>query len=285
MAWRNLSKRRRIAVAIVVIAAAILVYMNTGPRPGHVVDEARAANRDAASFPAADEDYFAAWTAPSRSRPTRSRAATPGSSGPAATTASGTDGPAHYGQPRSSENPYVLSGAEIQPGQPVGIFRPGQRAVFRQGDRSRSEAARAVAGSALARLPARSVRKRAEVSGRGDRRPRQEHPGGLVLRLRQRHRRAAAVPNPDFDEAPPRPGTRSATTPIPSYYNRKDLVRPYRVGMACGFCHVGPDPVKPPADAENPKWENLSSSNVGAQYFWVDRIFDWDADPRPSSSS
>ncbi len=28
----------------------------------------------------------------------------------------------------------------------------------------------------------------------------------------------------------------------------------------------------------NPKWENLSS-NVGAQYFWVDRIFYWDADP------
>src|SRR5262249_4684474 len=28
---------------------------------------------------------------------------------------------------------------------------------------------------------------------------------------------------------------------------------------------------------ENPKWENLSS-NVGAQYFWVDRIFAWEAD-------
>jgi len=48
--------------------------------------------------------------------------------------------------------------------------------------------------------------------------------------------------------------------------------------MSCGFCHVGPNPVKPPADPNNPKWENLSS-NVGAQYFWVDRIFDWNADP------
>ena len=37
-----------------------------------------------------------------------------------------------------------------------------------------------------------------------------------------------------------------------------------------------PEPVKPPADPENPKWANLSS-NVGAQYFWVDRIFVWDA--------
>ena len=56
--------------------------------------------------------------------------------------------------------------------------------------------------------------------------------------------------------------------------------------MSCGFCHVGPNPVKPPADPENPKWENLSS-NVGAQYFWVDRIFNWKATTteRTSSSS
>ena len=75
---------------------------------------------------------------------------------------------------------------------------------------------------------------------------------------------------------PRRSGTRTSITPIRSYYNSKDLIRPYRVGMSCGFCHVGPNPVKPPADPENPKWENLSS-NVGAQYFWIDRIFDWDA--------
>jgi hypothetical protein len=47
--------------------------------------------------------------------------------------------------------------------------------------------------------------------------------------------------------------------------------------MSCGFCHVGPNPIKPPADPENPKWENLAS-NVGAQYFWVDRIFAWKKD-------
>ncbi len=53
-------------------------------------------------------------------------------------------------------------------------------------------------------------------------------------------------------------------------------MKPYRVGMSCAFCHVGPNPVKPPADPENPRWENLSS-NVGAQYFWWDRVFDWKA--------
>jgi hypothetical protein len=49
-------------------------------------------------------------------------------------------------------------------------------------------------------------------------------------------------------------------------------VKPYRVGMSCGLCHVGPNPIYPPADPNNPEWANLSS-NVGAQYFWTDRIF------------
>ena len=168
---------------------------------------------------------------------------------------------------------------EDQPRSPLGVSRPGQRAVLRQADRPRSEAARAVARSALARLPAGSVRERAEVSGRRDRRARQDDRARLVLRVRHRHRRVAPVSQPRLRRARPRRrGTPNATTPIPRYYNSNTLVRPYRVGMSCGFCHVGPNPMKPPADPENPKWENLSS-NVGAQYFWVDRIFDWDADP------
>ncbi|HEV2353296.1 MAG TPA: hypothetical protein VGR89_03590, partial [Puia sp.] len=85
-------------------------------------------------------------------------------------------------------------------------------------------------------------------------------------------------PNPAFDEAAAKKWDPVRYYNDPSYYNNKDLIRPYRVGMSCGFCHIGPNPVKPPADPENPKWENLSS-NVGAQYFWVDRIFDWQADP------
>lgn len=63
----------------------------------------------------------------------------------------------------------------------------------------------------------------------------------------------------------------------PTYYNDKTLVRPYRVGMSCAFCHVGPSPTNPPADFENPKWSNLNS-NPGAQYFWVDRILLWEKD-------
>lgn len=84
-------------------------------------------------------------------------------------------------------------------------------------------------------------------------------------------------PNPDFDEEAQKKWDPVRYYEDPSYYLSKDLVKPYRIGMSCGFCHVGPNPLKPPADPENPQWENLSS-NVGAQYFWVDRIFDWAAD-------
>jgi hypothetical protein len=84
-------------------------------------------------------------------------------------------------------------------------------------------------------------------------------------------------PNPDFDEAAEKKWDPVRYYTDPSYYESKDLIRPYRVGMSCGFCHVGPNPNNAPADPEHPKWENLSS-NVGAQYFWIDRIFDWDAD-------
>ena len=94
------------------------------------------------------------------------------------------------------------------------------------------------------------------------------YPTGVVgLRL---------FPNPEFDAKAKAHWDAQKYYTDPSYIT-KDLVRPYRVGMSCGFCHVGPNPLKPPADPDNPKWENLSS-NVGAQYFWFDRIFSWNAD-------
>jgi len=79
-------------------------------------------------------------------------------------------------------------------------------------------------------------------------------------------------PNPDFDEKAAKQWDPQRYYTDPSYYNRKDLIRPYRVGMSCGFCHIGPSPVNPPADPEHPAFANLSSS-VGAQYMWVDRLF------------
>jgi hypothetical protein len=84
-------------------------------------------------------------------------------------------------------------------------------------------------------------------------------------------------PNPDFDEQAASKWDAKRYYEDPTYYLSKDLVKPYRVGMSCGFCHVGPNPVKPPDNPEHPEWKHLSS-NVGAQYFWIDRIFSWEAD-------
>ena len=79
-------------------------------------------------------------------------------------------------------------------------------------------------------------------------------------------------PNPNFDARAAARWDPEKYYTDPNYAGDKDLVKPYRVGMSCGLCHVGPNPINPPADPNNPEWANLSS-NVGAQYFWVDRIF------------
>jgi len=46
---------------------------------------------------------------------------------------------------------------------------------------------------------------------------------------------------------------------------------PFRIGMACGACHISYDPLKPPADPNNPKWENIDGL-VGNQYSRVSQM-------------
>lgn len=84
-------------------------------------------------------------------------------------------------------------------------------------------------------------------------------------------------PNPDFDEAAAKRWDPERYYTDPDYYNDPNLVRPYRVGMSCGMCHVGPSPIHPPADPSNPEFSNLSST-VGAQYLWFGRLFAYRAD-------
>jgi len=87
-------------------------------------------------------------------------------------------------------------------------------------------------------------------------------------------------PNPLFDKkAEEAWGDGSRFYDDRDFYESSSLVRPYRVGMTCGFCHVGPSPINPPDDPENPRLANLTS-NPGAQYFWIDRIFFWNAKGR-----
>ncbi|AZZ35954.1 hypothetical protein CIK05_03815 [Bdellovibrio sp. qaytius] len=80
--------------------------------------------------------------------------------------------------------------------------------------------------------------------------------------------------NPEFDAKAAAKWDANRYYNDPSYYSDPSLVKPYRVGMSCAFCHVGPNPVNQPANFNSPKWANLSS-NVGAQYFWFDRVFNF----------
>jgi len=78
--------------------------------------------------------------------------------------------------------------------------------------------------------------------------------------------------NPDFDEKAKAAWDPKRYYSDPAYYSDPTLIKPYRVGMSCGFCHVGPSPTHPPEDPANPQWADLNST-VGAQYMWVDRLF------------
>jgi hypothetical protein len=46
---------------------------------------------------------------------------------------------------------------------------------------------------------------------------------------------------------------------------------PFRIGMSCGACHISYDPLKPPADASKPTWDNIDGL-VGNQYSRISQI-------------
>ena len=248
-------------------------------RPGHVLDEARRAHRQVASFPAADEDYFhdmdgggnltpdevqgrntwIVWTAGNDRFWDTISVNSVGTLDFLKTLSS------HPGLKFSRDNRWRYLGLVNEP-----CFEKATGPdPDRQGlwlDRRRAD---------CPPDPFENAKKYPGVAlgARGKNLPAGSYYGwatGIVgLRL---------FPNPAFDEAAAKRWDPKRFYDDPSYYNSKDLVKPYRVGMSCGFCHVGPSPVHPPADPENPKWADLSS-NVGAQYFWIDRIFSWQADP------
>ncbi len=47
---------------------------------------------------------------------------------------------------------------------------------------------------------------------------------------------------------------------------------PYLAGLTCGLCHIAFNPAKPPADPENPQWENLAGA-LGNQYIREGEMF------------
>ena len=87
-------------------------------------------------------------------------------------------------------------------------------------------------------------------------------------------------PNPQFDDAARKKWNAEQFYTNQTYYLDPKLVRPYRIGMTCGFCHVAPHPLHPPADPETPKWENLASI-IGNQYFREGAVFGYDINRAP----
>ena len=78
-------------------------------------------------------------------------------------------------------------------------------------------------------------------------------------------------PNPKFEQARGKWNARRYYED-PAYYNDPELVRPYRVGMSCAFCHASFHPLNPPTNVAEPRWENLSG-NIGAQYLRIRAVF------------
>jgi len=277
------------AVTVVVVAVVVIAVRDGKPRPGTVKDEALLAGRNAESFPAADEDFFREmdggyrgvilsadevkgrnnWIVWSGGNDRLWDQLTISAFGTFDLLKTISNFP---GLPANRDNRWDYLGLVNEPcfSKPTGPD-PDRFGLWLD-KRDPSCAPDPFANAE--KYPGVEIGARGQVidDDTGKRLPVGSYygePTGIVgLRL---------FPNPAFDEKAAADWDPERYYKDPSYYNRKDLVRPFRVGMGCGFCHVGPDPVNPPADPNNPKWENLSSI-VGAQFFWIDRIFSWDAD-------
>ena len=71
-------------------------------------------------------------------------------------------------------------------------------------------------------------------------------------------------PNPDFEKS---------KWSLEKYLqNAKNVEPPYIVGMACGYCHNALSPLKPAADPEHPRWDNIVPA-FGNQYLDEGRLF------------
>lgn len=79
-------------------------------------------------------------------------------------------------------------------------------------------------------------------------------------------------PNPAFDDRAKKKWDGERFYRDADYAADPTLIRPYRVGVSCGACHIAFNPLSPPDDPENPKWENLSSA-IGNQYLREGRTF------------
>jgi hypothetical protein len=274
--------KQRLVLSAKLLAAALCLLLtgfDNGPKPGQVLDEAKAAGREAASFPAAAQDYFHDMDGGTALGPDEIKGRN--------TWIVWTGGNDRFwdGMTASTFGAFdLLKIVAYNPEQKIdrdrrwsylGLINEPCFDAPTQPDANRFGLLLDVRKMECPADPFADPAKYpgVKIGARGNTVPVGSYygePSGVVgLRL---------FPNPDFDAAAQQRWDPKRYFTDPSYYNDKNLVRPYRVGMSCGFCHVGPSPTSPPANPARPEWANLSS-NVGAQYMWVDRLFVYDARP------
>ena len=274
-----------VVVVLLLVGAGVLLYWWNLPKPGHVNDEALLAGRDASSFPAADDDDFhemdggvalsadeikgrntwMVWTAGNDRLWDKLIYASAGaldflkvlSSHPELLKINPNFNHDHRWEYLGLVNDPCFEQATGPNPERWGLWLDKRRSNC-QPDHFENET----------KYPG------VKIGTRGSNLNGKDFPVGSFYGYETGIVGLRLFPNPDFDEKAAKHWDPERYYTDPAYYNDKHLVRPYRVGMSCGFCHVGPNPVKPPSDPDNPKWENLSS-NVGAQYFWIQRIFYW----------
>jgi hypothetical protein len=266
-------------LAAFLLTSTIVSCRDTAPQSGAVLDEARRANREIASFPHASEDHFRDMDGAIALTPEEVRGRNMWNVW--------TGGNDRFWNTMTHETFGYFDLRKIVSSHPTQLFGRGNRwewlGVVNEPCFERPS------GPDPARFGLWLDRRGADCapdSFEDERR----YPGvsvgarGKTVPVGSFYGQATGIlglrlfPNPDFDDAAQRRWDPERYYTDPAYYLDRNLVRPYRVGMSCGFCHIGPDPTRPPTDPENPRLENLSSI-VGAQYMWVDRLFFPDARP------
>jgi hypothetical protein len=279
MKEKAVNRRRVLLACILALASAAGSSSGAGGAAGHVLDEAKQAGRSGASFIHADEDFFhdmdrgvaltpeevkgrnmwIVWTGGNDKFWDGMTSTTFGAFDLLKTISS------YPGQGYSRDNRWTYLGLVNEPCFVRPTAPDPQRFGLWLDQRTKDCAADPFENER--KYPGVRIGSRGATFSDGTKMPVGSYYGyatGIVgLRL---------FPNPAFDEKAAKAWDPKRYYEDPSYYNRRDLIRPYRVGMSCGFCHVGPSPVHPSADPEHPRWADLSST-VGAQYMWVDRLF------------
>src|SRR5580658_1141185 len=263
------------SVSRVLALLCVLTFtgFDTPPLPGHVLDEARTAKRDAASFPLASEDYFHDMDGGIALSPEEIKGRNMW-----LVWAGGDDRFWDWmGRPTFGGFD-LLKIVAYDPTKPIdrarrwsylGLINEPCFDAPKEADKARFGLMLDVRKGDCPADPFENESKYpgVAVGARGTTVPLGSYygyaSGILGLRL---------FPNPAFDAAAAAKWDATKYFTESGYYNDPNLVRPYPVGMSCGFCHLGPSPLHPPTDPANPQMADLSSI-VGAQYMWVNRLF------------